>query len=630
MPATAFPVLVQKNEQTGRWEKKPAVSGWQHSTQKASEIRTPNIGFNVPNNRIIVDVDLHKNPNVKDEIREKFGIVCNEESLLQRTISGGEHHAFAVDPDFEYVQGSDLGGVIGFDTRCAGRGWICSGEGYDLQCDAIDARMDHFTIPELPASALALLAKSPETSTVRETQPAPEPAKLRNLDMDELRDALMHIDDDSYEMWYRIGGALHSVPSGFLLFDEWSQLSPKYNAKDVEKKWYQTSDITGVNVETIFYHARECGWRPERTEIDGYSDSDFDGEVQGGVTGSQKTLEPFRYESSGYVRLPRFCLEGLIQEGLVAFAGQSGLGKTLTIVPMAVAATGLFPSYHAQPLMPKTVHYFAEDPLQVERCLRAMSDDGLITLDDTFRERFVLHEAKRRSERKWAAIGQMDLGENPLVVMDTVSANCDIENENDATAVGRLLFALRQRVRCSIWLIGHIAKAQINSEQVTMRGSGAFGADAQQAITLTINQHSERLLQINKHRYEPVDYGTSTSYQITTHTVALQGVDELGQIRDVTGRYNLIEPDDPEAREAAREMDAAERAEETRRRTENTLEGRVSDALQEHGPMKKSHLMNTCRGQRQILGVVIDRMVRDGTLIKDDDGYIRSAQNAPF
>lgn len=108
-------------------------------------------------------------------------------------------------------------------------------------------------------------------------------ANLHNgakADKETVREALSHIIDDTYETWYKFAGALRSEfgDAGFDLFDEWSSRSSKYNAGEVRKKWEQAEGITGFGVGTVFWHAKQGGWRQSRQEQAYHYDRDT-GEV---------------------------------------------------------------------------------------------------------------------------------------------------------------------------------------------------------------------------------------------------------------------------------------------------------------------------------------------------------------
>jgi len=81
-----------------------------------------------------------------------------------------------------------------------------------------------------------------------------------------VRSALESLDPDcEYETWLRIGMAIHSLdsgPSGFELFDSWSRRGSKYEEGCTQDKWQSFTPDAGVNIGTLFHHAKEAGWTP--------------------------------------------------------------------------------------------------------------------------------------------------------------------------------------------------------------------------------------------------------------------------------------------------------------------------------------------------------------------------------
>jgi hypothetical protein len=80
-----------------------------------------------------------------------------------------------------------------------------------------------------------------------------------------LRVALSVIPSDDYDLWYRVGAALHDGlgDAGYGLFDEWSRESVKYEARACERKWRDCRKIRAIKADTIFWHADQHrrGWR---------------------------------------------------------------------------------------------------------------------------------------------------------------------------------------------------------------------------------------------------------------------------------------------------------------------------------------------------------------------------------
>lgn len=79
----------------------------------------------------------------------------------------------------------------------------------------------------------------------------------------DLRSALSYLDPDEYDLWIKIGQALHSTEAGnqaFGLWDEWSKGSDKYRPGETRKKWRTFRAGGGINVESVFALAGQNGW----------------------------------------------------------------------------------------------------------------------------------------------------------------------------------------------------------------------------------------------------------------------------------------------------------------------------------------------------------------------------------
>jgi hypothetical protein len=85
------------------------------------------------------------------------------------------------------------------------------------------------------------------------------------VDPELVQDALAFVPnvDADYDFWLRIGFALHSAlgSDGFTLWDEWSRKSPKHDPNFTRKTWKSFKQDGGINVGTLFFAARQNGWR---------------------------------------------------------------------------------------------------------------------------------------------------------------------------------------------------------------------------------------------------------------------------------------------------------------------------------------------------------------------------------
>ena len=218
-------------------DKQPIVGGWQKYTGACN---TPIYGLAIPDGYVVIDLDTYKNDTLKEQVREFLGIDLDwEGAFLQFTKSGGEHYAFETDEVIR--QGSDIKGIKGFDIRSAGKGYICSGEGYseNLTEDAFYMR------PDLPVGVM----RSRITSDVEFDNIEGE-ITLEDIEVDvvglepyQIKAYLNKLDNsmaEDQENWLKIGmGIYHETGGeGYDLFDEFSKRSPSnYDEALNAKRW---------------------------------------------------------------------------------------------------------------------------------------------------------------------------------------------------------------------------------------------------------------------------------------------------------------------------------------------------------------------------------------------------------
>jgi hypothetical protein len=80
-----------------------------------------------------------------------------------------------------------------------------------------------------------------------------------------IRVALSVIPSDEYDVWYRIGAAIHDAlgDAGYTVFDEWSRESSKYEPRACARKWRECTKMRSIRAGTIFWLAdqQDPSWR---------------------------------------------------------------------------------------------------------------------------------------------------------------------------------------------------------------------------------------------------------------------------------------------------------------------------------------------------------------------------------
>ncbi len=302
--------------------------------------------------------------------------------------------------------------------------------------------------------------------------------------------------------------------------------------------------------------------------------------------------EPTVHPLARYVDLdtepmaPRFVIPGFIGYGLVIFAGTHGVGKTTTLLPLAMVAAGLHG--HGDPLAPKHwrhVVYITEDTEQARRIVAGIVKFGGLGLEvGTVRERLHIVEA-RRLEPAYVAEVATTYREQfartvdgvevpPLVVMDTKSAVFSIEEENSNSEASAIVAMLKQSFQSlPVWLVGHVAKASMSRSDVaglSLRGAGAFEGDANQTLYL-VKEGEARYLVRGKTRFE----AEWPELQIESKTAATMARDEYGDPQAVTLRWGIASPPEQSRKEAREQAQEA-----TRKAEAAALRDEVRDVIE--------------------------------------------------
>lgn len=273
-----FPCWVKRDG--GRWRKGPTtpkgvswqdVATWPYDTP-GLDWSSGVFGVPIPAGVLVIDVDTYKGATLAS-IEAALGVPLPwAEAHVQTTISGGHHFAFAV--DWDVVQGDSLLNTAGFDTRCAGRGFICSGTGYTPVQFGLMSFAHPQVLPRFPDECRALLER-----VERAPKPTGEYQEGAGADTDKVVAALRHIDPGcSRREWFRTGMAIkdyyqHDEVAGEAIFDHWSRgdfwhggCPDNYVPEDVPAQ-YATFKVGagGVTASTLFYKAMQHGWQPPAT-----------------------------------------------------------------------------------------------------------------------------------------------------------------------------------------------------------------------------------------------------------------------------------------------------------------------------------------------------------------------------
>ena len=265
-----FPVGKKFDDARKKWAKFPKTNGHSWLTYQASDKelkQADNIGIVIPAGVMVIDMDTDKGVTHSDI---ETALDCKldwDGAVLQQTVSGGYHYGFVVDEDLEIKQGSDLFGVIGFDTRTTGKGWICSGDGYidkgmddvsSLLADAVD------WLPLLPPLAVDKLTNKVvddfDILDDLDSAIAEQTLDISNEQVAEYLAALpAHYSEDG-DAWYKVGMAVfHQTDGseeGYKLFDEFSASNKeKYNEQQNRNRWnsFKCNDVNPLTFASVIH-----------------------------------------------------------------------------------------------------------------------------------------------------------------------------------------------------------------------------------------------------------------------------------------------------------------------------------------------------------------------------------------
>ena len=272
----SFPCSVFYDSAKTKWQKHPlTVDGEPWSKTAARPLNDPAVrwqnttvlGVPVPAGVVILDADLYKPGCTLHAIERRLDCAMPwQDALIQTTIGGGAHYAFRM-PAWTVKQGDTFGGIAGFDTRVAGKGFICTGEGYTPNGFGVLRLSAPQSLPVLPDGCRHIL----EAVEAPKVAPAALPTGDRNID--QIVAALSHIDLTSRDQWRDMGFALKhhfhdDEETGFAIWDAASQNWPGY---DNDAQWPQWSSFKAyregatITIGTLFHRAMRAGWTPPAT-----------------------------------------------------------------------------------------------------------------------------------------------------------------------------------------------------------------------------------------------------------------------------------------------------------------------------------------------------------------------------
>jgi RecA-family ATPase len=478
--------------------KSPLVKrGFMDATQDEVQIRAwwqrwPEAYVGVPTGQrtglVVVDYDHGK---ASSTTHEWIGEHSNEllATRIHGTLSGGKHYLYRNPTGKKYRSsvGLTMGGVKhdGLDTRAEG--------GYIIWWP-LHGGLREGTIAPLPAGLIDeyLIEDRPLPAL-----PSVSPEKWAR-DRPRVVAALAYVDPTSYDVWQRVGAALHLASGGsddgFDLWHAWSAggitgETPRNYAgiEDCRVRWgsFHHGGDRVATLGTIFHHAKASGWgapqeRPSHDlpPIEAYADDE--GAATATTPETHCVIAPgrrMRWAELQDREPPQrtWLIDHWLTYGITLLAGRGGIGKSLIAqtVGTALAIGRPFVDHIATP---QTVLMWACEDDHDEIWRRQVAINRLLgcTMAD-IEGRFIVESRVGAANGMWVqAFGSLTAGpalkewheqindlKADVAILDNI-AHAFGGTENDrhhVTSFVNGLSSATERPLATI-LLGHVAKAQ--------------------------------------------------------------------------------------------------------------------------------------------------------------------------
>ncbi len=559
-PCRQFPEYVTvRGEEVLKGAKTPYMTGgFKIATQDPEQIRAwwgrwPNALVGVPTGSrtglVVVDYDVDKidaaaSEWVQDNVNELMA------TRIHGTLKGGRHYLFEGPTGIEYRGGASLqlAGIkrSGIDLRAEGgyiiwwplHGGSSTGDIMPLPARLLeDRRIDVSNLPALP----------------------PANSKKWGADRSVVMDALAYLNPDNYDLWLRVGMALHlasgGADDGFQMWHAWSSgdlghdCPPSYSGiNDCRYHWAsyrhdKPRDKT-VTLGTIFKLAKDNGYVYKRVEIELPPLEVYDDDLAIPIPDEEKTLIELaaeakkptsNFRSAADIVANPIPIKWLIrpyleQMVLGVLYGELGTMKSfLTLDMLLCIATGQPWGPSTFPVKPQPVAYVSAEGRGMDRRIRAWSKHRAIPMDGV--PFYALERALDLSETGRVVALADDiaaLGIVPAVIaIDTLSRNKGSLDENTtsdmSTFFSLLDMHLRHRFGCSVLVVHHVG----HGAKDRARGSYTIMADTDANYQIERPDPQNPTIKITTGRLK--DAESPKPFNLKARVINLDTVDEDGE-----------------------------------------------------------------------------------------------------
>ena len=391
-----------------------------------------------------------------------------------------------------------------------------------------------------------------------------------SLELSEASETLSRVDPNcDYETWIKVLMGIYSefgdTPEAVDLADQWSQGGDSYEGPEsIQAKFDSFTPDGDVTWGTVVHYAGGYDdWHtPLTLEQAQLLDWDWFEATVEQLTGEAAKLvagdcEEGIDEADFVAHDNEFLVDGLIEEGVVIFSGEKGVGKTSAFLPIAAVMAGLLTTKHLKATDYRQVYYLTEDTGQACRIRKAMwqnGEFGEMPYSDVV-GRLKIQPARRgppsamvKRMNKFkddVVVHYDDNGQPfevlPVVVIDTVNANI-AKPEGLQDPVSALMAELKENLRgMSLLMIHHTAKrgAGQKAAAMTAHGEQAWESDANQSGILLKEDTGDRMLQITKHR---IAGDVPATFVMQTEKAVARLQNRRGRVREAPVYYSLATP----------------------------------------------------------------------------------------
>lgn len=448
--------------------------------------------------------------------------------------------------------------------------------------------------------------------------PSPAPSRVNGHDSKpetaEVLEALYAIPCASldYHEWVKVGFALYANLGAGAAghYEAWSATDAnRYKSGEPARKWPSFARNDSIHAETLFWMARDHGWKPERERVAPAAELGiFKPKLPRHDPETGEILEEVAEPAAGsatprplvaftpYVRIdpgkipPRRFVYGrnYIRQFMAVDIAPGGMGKSSLVIAEAVAMAahrdllGVFPTERI-----KVAYWNGEDPPEeLQRRVEAVcmnygippaEMDGHLFVDSGR----ILPLILAKEERHGAVLNQdiinaiiASIKENALdvLIIDPFIASHRVKesDNNSIEMVARAWSHIADVTNCAVNLVHHSRK--LNGEEVTAesaRGASALLAAARAARTLNqMTKDEAAQLNVENHRlYFRVDDGAKPNLSPPSDSTVwhqLVNVDlpngPMGTVGDKVGVVTRWERPDPMGQLTARDLLAVQNA----------------------------------------------------------------------